>query len=295
MTTSKPRVAIRQAVPSDKLSVFEISSQAWSGDYIPEVWDDWVSGRNGKVLVATIDERVVGVAHAYLQTSGHAWLEGVRVHRNFRGQGIAGKLNKALIEYARENGAKIARLCTGADNKASQKHLTKTGFRLSQKYSRYSSKRPLKGRLATIGKVREYNRRLWSCLRASPEYEHYKGLFADGWTWYVLSWQALRKLVREGKVLQTKGMRDDSRGTNVGLSIVLRDERGLTVGYISGNVEQVEELARYSRTLLKKSKWRETGRVRIIVPRDSILQYAIRRAGYVRTGETWVYTKRIAP
>jgi len=288
VTKTRVRVSIRPAVPTDKGPILEISKTIWSGhDYIPKVWDDWIKEKNGKLLIATVRGLPVGVAHAFFQTRRDAWLEGVRVHPDYRGLGIAGKLNKALFEYAASNGAKVARLCTGLDNKASRRHLSRTGFRLLQLYARYSSKRPLIKQPSGVSKVRKYNDTLWKQVKTSQNYRHYKGLFADGWTWYPLTPQNLKELVRNGRVLQTKN--DSSNDQSI--SIMIPDEEGFTIGFMSGSTYQLETHARYLRYLLSKKRIKK--RARILVPTLPRLEQIIRKSGFTKTGTTLVYEKPI--
>src|SRR5215472_4217694 len=93
----KIRLGIRPAIPSDKATVLKFCQHTWrGGNYIPEVWDDWMKERNGRLLVATARNVPIGIAHAYLQTRSDAWMEGVRVNPDYRGHGVAGRLNKEL-------------------------------------------------------------------------------------------------------------------------------------------------------------------------------------------------------
>src|SRR5438128_9012687 len=109
------RVKTRKATAVDKAPILEICKNIWNGhDYLPSVWDDWLADKNGRLIVATIGGRTVGVAHASLQSNYVAWLEGLRVHEQYRGLGLAGKLNHALVEWVRRKGARVARLSTGS-------------------------------------------------------------------------------------------------------------------------------------------------------------------------------------
>lgn len=63
------------------------------GDYIGDVWDDWQS--DGEFLAcedcapaSTSPQDPVGVCHMYM-SPGQAWIEGIRVHPQYRRRGIA--------------------------------------------------------------------------------------------------------------------------------------------------------------------------------------------------------------
>src|SRR5437879_8285714 len=127
-------VKIRKAKASYKSPVLEISKKIWSGhDYLPQVWDDWLADKNARLIVATPNGKTVGVAHASLQTPYIAWLEGVRIHEQYRGLGIAGKLNKALVEWARRRGERVARLYHGSNKQASRNKHKEIGIPVIEK------------------------------------------------------------------------------------------------------------------------------------------------------------------
>ena len=287
MIKTKVRVSIRPAVPTDKGPILEISKHIWSGhDYIPKVWDDWIKDKNGRIMIATVQGRPVGVAHMFFQTRHVAWLEGVRVHPDYRGLGIAGKLNRKLVDYAASKGATVARLSTDLDNKASRRHLSRTGFKLLQLYPRYTSKKPLR-RQTGLSKVWRYNDTLWKRVKSSDTYRNYQGLYAEGWTWYPLTSQRLRDLVKQGSVLQTK----DTSSNGQALSIMIPGGEGYTIGYLSGKPDQLETIARYLRYLLSKAKSKR--RVRILVPKSASVERTLRKSGYSKTGTTLVYEKQL--
>ena len=68
---------IREARPEHKASVLEFSQHTWEwGDYIPQVWESWLGDSQGRLLVATINEQVVALAHVKLAEDEEGWLEG---------------------------------------------------------------------------------------------------------------------------------------------------------------------------------------------------------------------------
>ncbi len=80
MAGSMPFV-IRPARAADKQAVLAFCAHTFDwGDYLPEVWDEWLADARGQLLVATLDEVPVGVAKVTLLTPGEAWLEGLRVN-----------------------------------------------------------------------------------------------------------------------------------------------------------------------------------------------------------------------
>ncbi|MBO0795596.1 MAG: GNAT family N-acetyltransferase, partial [Ktedonobacteraceae bacterium] len=104
-------VVVRTARAEDRDAVLAFCANTWeSGDYISEVWDEWLAAQNGRLLVATIDDRPVGLMNLRMLSGDEAWLEGVRVDPQFRRQGLARAMYLAALEEAMSRGAVLARL-----------------------------------------------------------------------------------------------------------------------------------------------------------------------------------------
>ena len=59
-----PYIEVRLARAEDREAVLAFCTQTWSwGDYIEHVWDQWLHNPNGQLLVATSDNKPVGVIH----------------------------------------------------------------------------------------------------------------------------------------------------------------------------------------------------------------------------------------
>jgi len=278
------QVKIRKAKPSDKSPVLEISKKIWSGhDYLPQVWDDWFADKKARLIVATVNGRTVGVAHASLQTPYIAWLEGVRIHEQYRGLGIAGKLNKALVEWARRRGARVARLSTGSRNHASRKHLKKIGFPVLQTFQRLDTSRGLRTKPAIVSTPRGSAKHLWNWLTARPEFSENHAMYSDGWTWYPLTLQTFRRHISQGRVLTT--IRNNHPRA---CCIFLDEDKSLTMGFVAGERTDASRLIRTLRFMMFLKK-RE--RLRVLLPSKSPLMRSLERSGFEKTAMILVYQK----
>src|SRR5258707_12126499 len=124
---AEPRV--RPARPEDRDAVLAFCARTWSdGDYIAEVWDDWLGNQRGVLLVATLAERPVGLVHVRKLSADEAWLEGIRVDPAVHRQGVGRVLTSRGLVAARERGAGVARLFTTWDNVAAQAMFGAFGF-----------------------------------------------------------------------------------------------------------------------------------------------------------------------
>jgi GNAT superfamily N-acetyltransferase len=275
---------IRKANAADKAPILEISKNIWGGhDYLPEVWDDWLADKKGRLIVATVNGRTVGVAHASLQTRDVAWLEGVRVHEKYRGFGIAGKLNSALVEWARKHGARVARLCTGSSNQASRKHLKKIGFPVLQTFQRLDLTRGLRTKPSGVSIPKRFPEHLWNWLSTRPSFVENHAMYSDGWTWYPLTKQVLRRLMAHGRVLVTS-----KNGETGSCCIFIDEEKFLTMGFVARERTRVMKLVRMLRFLMFRKK-RE--RLRVLLPSRSPLVRVMIRSGFEKTARIIVYEK----
>ncbi len=129
--TTKLPIAVRQARAADRDAVLAFASTTWDGwDYIPEVWDDWLTARDGVLLVATdqADDRPIAVTRLALLSDEEGWLEGIRVDPAVRGRGVATNLQIAELAWARAHDLRVLRYMTGQGNEGSIKLGAHHGF-----------------------------------------------------------------------------------------------------------------------------------------------------------------------
>ncbi|HEV8405185.1 MAG TPA: GNAT family N-acetyltransferase [Nitrososphaera sp.] len=195
---------IRPAIKSDKEEVlnFCVNTFRW-GDYIDRVWDYWY--KSGQLLVVEDGIRRIGMSHlATCPDSISVWLEGVRVHPDYRRSGIATKLITKMIKYGRQKGARQAFAIVDVTNVVSQRMMEKNGFAVVSRWAYYSAGgRPRRNksgaRLATIDElddIRKY-------LQHSKIYSLSAKRYMKSWHWYALDEKALRDLAKEQHVVVT--------------------------------------------------------------------------------------------
>jgi ribosomal protein S18 acetylase RimI-like enzyme len=110
-------VVCRPALAMDKAEVMEISSHIWEGgDYLPQVWDEWLADPQGMLGVAELEGRVVGV-FKLTRFQEHEWyMEGLRVHPDFRDRGVASHIQRYILETWHRMGSGMIRLVTASNN-----------------------------------------------------------------------------------------------------------------------------------------------------------------------------------
>ena len=100
----------RLAQSSDKKDVLNFCQNTFSwGDYIHEVWDNWIN--EGNLIVIENDQIPVSMAHVgFYPDEKMIWIEGIRVNQNFRKKGFAQKMIHHFEENANSQEFKISRI-----------------------------------------------------------------------------------------------------------------------------------------------------------------------------------------
>ncbi len=110
-------VVCRPALRQDTPQVMELSSHIWEGgDYIPMVWDDWMADPEGLLGVAEIGGRVAGVFKLTKYQEDEWWMEGLRVHPDFQGKGVASHIHNYVVDTWKRTGGGVIRLATASYN-----------------------------------------------------------------------------------------------------------------------------------------------------------------------------------
>lgn len=179
--------------------MLEITRDVWGGhDYLPRVWSSWLDDHAGVLLVADCGGRTVGFQHLAIHPDRSAWLEGIRVHDDVRGLGIATALLTAGIEWARSNELPTVRLSTSSDNPASNRMAERARF---DRVARFASVSITEGSESAITGARLARCDEFSAVRAflasSPDSQYY----TEGWTAYRITDVRLRLLIATQQVI----------------------------------------------------------------------------------------------
>ncbi|MDF2674665.1 MAG: hypothetical protein K0R09_2933 [Clostridiales bacterium] len=133
-------IEYRKLTHEDYNDILDISKDIWDGyDYLPLVFNKWVDD-NGFFLGAVDVEKnkVVGVGKYTILYDGSGWLEGLRVHKGYRGLKIARGISEYLLNIAKDemvlgNINKIG-FGTHISNVESINLMSKMDFKLEKKY-----------------------------------------------------------------------------------------------------------------------------------------------------------------
>lgn len=300
---TRTTIRIRAARRSDREPVLEFCRGTFSwGDYIERVWDMWLAdaaGR-GRLLVAEQPgekrRRVVAMSHVAICPGGRsAWLEGVRVHPDFRRSGVASALVKSMLAYAGRRGAGQASAIVAEDNAPSQRMMERNGFAAISRWAYYSiaegkkpdvaGKQKKKAWLAGSGDLDP----AWQYLQSSHVYrESAAGRYVKAWQWYPLDRKTLRALVRQKRVVLAAG---STASTIEGLMVIngagYWDRKDvLQVVYLDSQQESaVAGLLSFAARLYSKGRF---SRLHVICPRDGHMAPAVERMFEVEESEQFL-------
>jgi len=121
---------IRRLRDSDRSDIVEISRHIWDGhDYLSSVVDKWLHDPNSHFYGTLVDGHVVAVGNLRLIEDGRTgWMEGLRVHPDYRGKGLANDVTRHIIREAERLGVQRLRYTTSTENVASLKIARMAGF-----------------------------------------------------------------------------------------------------------------------------------------------------------------------
>ena len=131
-------IVFRKLTHEDYEDIVDISKDIWDGgDYLPSVFHKWVDDKGFFLGGVDIENnKVVAVAKLSILYDGSGWLEGLRVHKNYRGQKLGKRITEEILKRATEaleNGLinKIA-FATHITNIESKTMMEKLNFKLKE-------------------------------------------------------------------------------------------------------------------------------------------------------------------
>ena len=272
-------VTIRLAQPQDKATVLAFCAQTWDwGDYIPQVWDEWLADPSGRLLVAILADRPVGLIHMQMVASDECWLEGMRVDPAMRKQGISKRLNEQAMREARRMGATVARLATRSDNVVAQRALDSGGFAQVGTYLHYAAPaEEVRGAPQPLVAAAQDLPALLAFLDRSNIFPVTGGLIYADWgdRTRALTEEVLSERLANGQVLLLRQWGDFQAIAICGLQNAA--EPVLLVEYIDGTTEGVGRLAYGMRSLALE---RGLEQVAITIPNVLMLRDVLEGTGY---------------
>jgi N-acetylglutamate synthase-like GNAT family acetyltransferase len=128
---------IREAKPEDRPFIEEIARLTWGGeDYLTRVFESWV--KDGHFYVLELEGKVIGTAKITFLPDKVGWMEGLRVHPDYRGKGFGRMIQNFMLqkgeELAKEGLINALEFSTYFLNKESIAMAKKDGFKIVKRY-----------------------------------------------------------------------------------------------------------------------------------------------------------------
>ena len=266
-------VLCRPALPKDTPDVLELTRTIWDGeDYVPHVWAEWLADDQGVLAAAEYGPRVVGLGKLTRLGEDEWWMEGLRVHPQYEGRGIASRLHEYLLGHWQEHCAGVIRLST-ASFRAPVHHLCqRTGFDKIAELTIYRAE-AIHGETASIPLAADEADAAYQLASASETFPLTAGLLDLGWQWARLSAQRIRGAAQDGRAWWSS-----SRG---GLLLARDDEEenALVAQLVAGTIADLPELLSDFRKLGAAAGY---PRLEWLAPLDAGVESALGAAGFTR-------------
>jgi GNAT superfamily N-acetyltransferase len=233
LETAGSELTLRPVRPADRERILEMTRDVWEGrDYIPRVFDDWISDSGAAFQAAEVDGVVVGLQRLRPYAPGLIWYEGLRVASTHRRQGVARAMLQSAVAESRDQGFREMRLATG--NPDAVKLFEAEGFRRLLDIRWWRGLRVEGGESARIPDP-EDAKKMWPVVAASRGFELYAGVTADFNGAHDMTAEELERLARIGMLRAGPGGRAVAG---------LRDACGpnLAVAFIAGSGAALREL-----------------------------------------------------
>jgi GNAT superfamily N-acetyltransferase len=123
----------RRARAADETAVRALSALIWGGeDYAGDSFHEWLADEQGQFTVVYDGETLVAFGKLSCLSPGEWWLEGLRVHPDHQGRGLARLLHDYALELADEMGCGTLRFSTASTTPATHRLAQTTGFTRTQ-------------------------------------------------------------------------------------------------------------------------------------------------------------------
>lgn len=240
-------------------------------------------------MVGESEGKKMALAHVAMCPGRLAWLEGVRVHPDFRRAKVATALLDRMLAWAAKKGAREASAIVSQENVPSQRMLERNGFSMISAWIYYGMARRMKKR-ATNARVATKSdvAGILKFLRNSRTYALSARRYVSSWQWYFLDATAVRQLVSEGRVVVT-GLPVD--GVAVLNKAGYWDKPSiLQVAYLdSSSAKSLNDLLAYAANLYGQGY----SSLHVLCRNDRKMKSAVERLGMEESEVFLLYSKKV--
>jgi GNAT superfamily N-acetyltransferase len=276
-------VVCRPALSKDTEDVMELCSHIWDGgDYIPQVWEEWLADPDGLLGVAELYGRVVGVFKLTKFQEQEWYLEGLRVHPDYQGKGIASHIHEYVVETWRRMGSGIIRLVTGSYNVKVHQMCAQTGFKRIAEFIPFRAPCLPEKANNFSGLTMEEAPRAMKFVSDSPTHALSRGLINLGWVYADPQLKHIQKAIREGHAWWWRDM--------LGFISIWEDEEDNEhqpgIGLMACQLSDLQELLVDYRRLMGELGYKSAGWV---APNQGEVLSCLEKTGFQRSWDMSLY------
>ena len=281
--SAHPEVVCRPALPKDTGQVLELCSHIWDGgDYIPRVWAEWLADPEGLLGVAELAGRVVGVFKLTKFQEKEWYLEGLRVHPDVQGMGIASHIQSFVLETWKRMGNGVVRLVTASYNVKVHRMCEEHGFKRIAEFIPYRAV-ALQGVQAafTHTEIEEVEQVL-DFLQLSQTHACSAGLINLGWVFGDPQIKHIEEVIGYQHAWWWHG--------RAGFISILEDDEGEErepgIQLLACSISQLDELLLDYRKLMGDIGYKSAGWT---APNDPQVIGSLEKTGFERTWDKSIY------
>ena len=197
-------LVFRPARAQDKPRVLEITAHTWDdGDYIPEVWDNWLADPQGELTVALDEGVVVALSKLTRVVGDEWWIEGLRVDPERRLNGIGQAMTAYQVANAKRLGGRVVRYATGIRNEGSHRIAERAGFHVLTRFvERVADKldSPLKAQVSTKADLDA----AWNLAHGSDLFNAANGAYVFRWKAVPMTRERLAEHLDRGMIMSVR-------------------------------------------------------------------------------------------
>ena len=207
----------------------------------------WLAEKN---LYAVEENRqAIGICNAAISPD-QVWIEGIRIHPEFRRYGYATQLVIAAERLAKRKKLHYSRMIIADNNKRSLSMAKKLGYHIENKWWLYNlspKKQNTRAKLATSTKD------LQPLIKSET--------YSESWNWLILNDKVLAKLVKSGRVITyKKGGKPEAIGIWNESSRL--DDDMIQLGYLAGTKQGIKSIIQF---MQNKGYEEKSNRIQLLV------------------------------
>lgn len=219
--------------------VKDLCKNIWGGnDYIPKIFHKWISEKEGCFIGLFKDNKLVGLGKYTILIDRQGWLEGLRIHPDYRGHGYANLISDKLLDIAKEdlknNIITNIGMCTHKDTTASIHMMTNRGFKLEQSCMiAFKNKKFLNNNIS----LDNFEIKTWDIsynqLINLDYFKNFENKIVHGFTYVNLTKEVFNELISSNSLVAINGHKTIIKHKGNSASIMCIEESAESINTIS--------------------------------------------------------------